>query len=201
MSSKKFFILSLFFFLIFLFLGWNFPSFSLIDEGVYRFFSSLAAYPEWLKINQGLTLLGTAPCLLTIVFILSCILFYKGQKAMAFWSFLSLALSLQASSTFKVFFERPRPSFFIPDIFNTYSYPSGHALGALVFSVILLQILKQFSKSNLFLKIGFILFTLLIGMTRLALGVHWMTDIFGGYLLGAGCLGVAYAIKQNRLLA
>ena len=65
-----------------------------------------------------------------------------------------------------------------------FSFPSGHVTTAMVFfGVLAYLILKKYKDTNLILLIPLV-FVLLIGFTRLYLGIHWFSDVLGGIFLG-----------------
>lgn len=88
----------------------------------------------------------------------------------------------------KVYFERARPD--IADRLvsvSEYSFPSGHAFGSsamyLAFGLLAAEILR--SKTQKTFCIGFAVITiLLIGVSRIYLGVHYTTDVLAGWCLG-----------------
>ncbi|MFZ3062739.1 MAG: phosphatase PAP2 family protein [Actinomycetota bacterium] len=82
---------------------------------------------------------------------------------------------------------RPRPLFFRVIPATGFSFPSGHALLATVFYGMIAFILYTRARS----KVSRILvvsstaaLVLLIGFSRLYLGVHWPSDVLGGYIVG-----------------
>lgn len=76
------------------------------------------------------------------------------------------------------------PSFYIH---TDYSYPSGH-MTRTIFIITVLSLMVIFSnKNSLFKFMGIALllgFAFLMGMTRVYLGEHWLSDVLGGGLLG-----------------
>lgn len=76
------------------------------------------------------------------------------------------------------------PSFYIQ---TEFSYPSGH-MTRTVFIATILFFLTIFSKVNLFYKCilvtGILGIIFLMGLTRVSLGEHWLSDVLGGGLLG-----------------
>jgi len=75
------------------------------------------------------------------------------------------------------------------------SFPSGHAIGSVVgVGVLLLVFLPSARRSArpAWLAIG-VLVVLAIGFSRLGLGLHYLSDVLGGYILGAGWLAVSTA--------
>lgn len=78
------------------------------------------------------------------------------------------------------------PSFYVH---TNFSYPSGH-MTRTIFIITILCCLFFFSRLNLFLKYGaiFVLigFGFMMGLTRIYLGEHWLSDVVGGTLLGVG---------------
>ena len=99
---------------------------------------------------------------------------------------------------------RPRP-----DIANrlveetTFSFPSGHANASMIFWTALLilvgrvLILKGSPLAALLLRVLFFIFAVLIGLSRLYLGVHYPADVFGGWILAAMLLIIFFAFYDN----
>src|SRR3954452_17857369 len=112
---------------------------------------------------------------------------------------------MMLSTALKMGFERPRPDL-VPHSTRVYtaSFPSGHAmlsaiayltLGALLARVEKLRRIKAFF-------LGFAVFlTLLIGVSRVYLGVHWPTDVLAGWCVGAAwaslCWFVALQLQRR----
>jgi undecaprenyl-diphosphatase len=90
----------------------------------------------------------------------------------------------------KLAINRPRPSGDLVRILSSEqdnSFPSGHAL----FAIVILGLLAYFTFINLrsralrvVVLAGLIALILLIGTSRVYLGVHWPSDVVGGYLIG-----------------
>ena len=76
------------------------------------------------------------------------------------------------------------PSFYVH---TDFSYPSGH-MTRTVFIVTVFMLLTIFSKRNILSKFTFfcslLIFAFLMGLTRVYLGEHWLSDVLGGALLG-----------------
>jgi undecaprenyl-diphosphatase len=100
----------------------------------------------------------------------------------------------------KFIFERPRPDFVthLTRVFTT-SFPSGHAtLSAITYLTIgalLARTYPTFEIGLYFMSLATFL-TVLIGVSRIYLGVHYPTDILGGW-----CIGAAWAIACWTLMA
>ncbi len=93
----------------------------------------------------------------------------------------------------KSFFDRPRPDVVTPLVLATSpSFPSGHALGAAAIYLMLGALLARLQERRalkVFCTAGAGVLTLLVGVSRIHLGVHWPSDVLAGW-----CVGAAWAI-------
>ncbi|MBS3815030.1 MAG: phosphatase PAP2 family protein [Hadesarchaea archaeon] len=144
-----------------------------IDEQVLQWISNLrfSLLSELMKIITDRAIVGSVSVLLPIF-----ILWYKNKAKWILPLILSLLTAIVLTYIFKSLFARPRPSASLIIVYF-YSFPSGHA--ASVFSVI-----PAIEKGLKKLKWFWIVFACLIAFTRLYLGVHYLSDIIFGGLLG-----------------
>lgn len=124
-----------------------------------------------------------------IVFVLCTIAFYLAFKKWRYVAQLAFVMVLALSSNLilKQIINRARPSAEHLVSVETLSYPSGHAMMAMAFYGTLIYLISQFPIRRLF-KIVFIticvVLILSIGISRIYLGVHYPSDIAGGYIGG-----------------
>jgi undecaprenyl-diphosphatase len=94
----------------------------------------------------------------------------------------------------KELFARPRPSFVDPLLLETgYSFPSGHAMMSLVTSGMLAYfavLALQSWRARVAVIFGAALLALLIGFSRIYLGVHYFSDVVAGFAAGAIWLSI-----------
>ena len=105
----------------------------------------------------------------------------------------------------KEIFGRPRPEI-VPhgSLVYTASFPSGHSMMAavayLTLGVLIARVLPQRRQKVYVLSVA-ALVTILVGVSRVYLGVHWPTDVLAGWLAGAGwaaaCLLVARSLARR----
>jgi undecaprenyl-diphosphatase len=98
-----------------------------------------------------------------------------------------LALSAVSNMILKRFIDRARPGIEHLVSVETLSYPSGHAMSAMAFYGFVIYLFYRF-KMNMFLKVTLMLLLFLlivsIGISRIYLGVHYPSDIAGGFIAG-----------------
>jgi undecaprenyl-diphosphatase len=101
---------------------------------------------------------------------------------------------------FKVSFERIRPEYDRVIEITGYSFPSGHAMisvaffGMLSYLIVQNYTFLQAYKEIIYIITG--LFIIMVGFSRVYLGVHYPTDVFGGYLAGGTWLLVCVLIYK-----
>jgi undecaprenyl-diphosphatase len=114
------------------------------------------------------------------------------------WSTLLLAVTAAGvgllERVVKALVDRPRPHLF-PGALHAGdpSFPSGHALGTFVFLGILVYLVWRLTRRRGLVLIACVLalvLTLLVGLSRVVLGVHYPTDVVGGYALGGAWLAL-----------
>jgi len=112
-----------------------------------------------------------------------------------------ILFSAWINSFLKDIFKQPRPFNFDKSLClayePTYGVPSGHAQYSICFWFPMAAWLagKKSGRSRFFVWAAAIFFIFLIGFTRLYLGVHFPTDIFAGWILGALILLLMYALS------
>ena len=147
---------------------------------------------------------GLFPVYATICVALLITVFFQRRWLRAILvSIVTLVAAWQVSDACKDLFHRFRPSYFVPGTHETsLSYPSGHATNVIAFYGFWTAVAWASSlpvSAKRWIRVAFALWALAIGWSRLALGAHYLTDVIGGYLLGAAMASVAMLVY--RLLA
>ena len=153
---------------------------------------------ELVKIFTWITLLGKWQIVVSATVVLSLILWLWKKRIYLFPLWVTIIGSELFNSLGKFMFRRPRPdvALYIED---TFSFPSGHATIAIAFYGFLIYILfRQIKKWKYKINALFfgIILILAIGLSRLYLGVHFLSDVWGGYLLGALWLLIGITIAE-----
>ena len=97
----------------------------------------------------------------------------------------------------KLLVDRPRPE--DAALTATFSaFPSGHATRAMVFGLLLTWLLARWRRSGWRYAAAGVVMVLAVGvgLSRVVLGVHWPTDVVGGWLLGAAWFAAVILILR-----
>ena len=117
--------------------------------------------------------------------------FWRGHQRLALYLVVTAIGGGLVDSAVKILVNRPRPDIENPLIhaFGK-SFPSGHAMSSTVtygaLLLVFLPVLKPRHRIAAFVATGVLL--VLIGLSRLLLGVHFISDVVGGYVLGLAWL-------------
>lgn len=189
-------IISFFLFLIFMIMAKNVLNKQVFafDDVIYKFIHSIESKPVTsffhtiTHLAGGYILIGI--CILVLLFNKNRIYFYIMS--------LNLLNTVIFNQVLKLIFARERPSGIAIIKETGFSFPSGHSMASMSFYGLLIYLIyrSDFSKKWKTLLIV-ILSTLifLIGISRIYLGVHYVSDVIAGF-----CLSVSYLIIFTRII-
>jgi len=195
--KKKILIIDIIFIIISLFL-FLFDMQDVIDHFIYDYFFFHPILTNFFKL---ITILGDA---ITIILILLVLFIYQRKrnktKEIATFSGISF-ISFIVMLTLKALFKRERPNIMQLIEITGFSFPSGHAyFSMLIYGYLAYLIYQEKNKKYRKRKIAILIILIsLIGISRIYLGVHYLTDIIFGYSLGLLSLLIFICIKEKYL--
>jgi undecaprenyl-diphosphatase len=165
--------------------------------------------PEWLaEVGRDMTALGGIAFLTLLTIAVAGYLWLRKLYAAMAMVLVSTLSGLAASLLLKGFFSRPRPEL-VPHLSSVYtsSFPSGHAmLSATVFltlGALLGRFVEMWRLKAYFLMIAVVL-TVLVGVSRVYMGVHYPTDVLAGWAAGLAwallCWLIARSMQQRGVV-
>ena len=150
--------------------------------------------PAWLEgAMRDITSLGSSSVLVLIVTAVIVYLLLIRRPATALFIFVAVAGGQVLSSLLKAGVDRPRPELVSHLVTETsLSFPSGHAMLSAVTYLTLGALAARFlpdRTAKIFVLCLAVLVTVLVGISRVYLGVHWPSDVLAGW-----CAGFAWAM-------
>ncbi len=144
--------------------------------------------PHWLvEAGRDLTALGSISVLLLFILIVAGYLGLDRKYRAMLFLLAATSTGFALSFGLKSYFERPRPDL-VPHltVVQTASFPSGHAmLSAVVYLTLGALLMPLVARRLKFYVITVaILLTVLIGLSRIYMGVHYPTDVLAGWTAG-----------------
>jgi undecaprenyl-diphosphatase len=142
--------------------------------------------PFGVQIFSLITDLGGAVVIIAVMCMALVLSWEKGHRAYAAGLIVSLGGAMAASTMLKFLVERPRPPmFFHAVVENGYSFPSNHSTAATaLYAFLAYSAWKLKLKFRTALLLVFTVIILAVGFSRVYLGVHYPSDILGGYGIG-----------------
>lgn len=171
----------------------------IIDKIAHDIFIEQLRNPTMTTIMKNITKLSNTSYIIVIAIILTLLFLFKWKKK-------NIATIIPCSLTFitllnqslKTIFQRERPLGYRLIEITGYSFPSGHAMVSMAFYGLLIYIIyhlvKDKTKRNILITINIIII-LLIGISRVYLGVHYLSDIIVGY-----SVSIIYLLLLAKLL-
>jgi undecaprenyl-diphosphatase len=146
--------------------------------------------PPWLEdAARDITALGSVAVLSILVAAVAIHLMLAGKRGTGWFIAAAAAGGTIISSILKNVFDRPRPDLTGITRVYTASFPSGHATASavvyLTIGALLAATVTRRSQKLFYLGIAVFL-TLIVGLSRIYLGVHYPSDVLAGWLIGSG---------------
>lgn len=162
--------------------------------------------PWWVEeIGRDLTALGGLAVLVLTTVVVSLFFLLHRRWSTMVYILATVGGGIVLSSIAKEFFDRPRPDLVPHGSFvHTASFPSGHSMMAavayLTLGAMVARAQKRWALKVYTLSVA-VLLTLLVGMSRIYMGVHWPTDVAAGWLAGGAwavlCLLIARSLAKR----
>jgi undecaprenyl-diphosphatase len=141
--------------------------------------------PTLVAIARVLTFFGEPTVLIAAGFAAAAWLWRRGRQRLAGALLLIILVGRALGEAQKYWIARVRPDV-EPHlvVVRTSSFPSGHATSSMIFYLTFALALTAGTRWHRIAAAGAILLSLLIGTSRVMLGVHWPSDVIGGWAFG-----------------
>lgn len=154
-------------------------------------------HPKLTSIVKVITDFGSVKYITVLVFVLSMGLLFFKKIYLSFFVAATSSVGAAFNLFLKSLFQRERPD--ISQIIHAkgFSFPSGHSMGSIIFYGSVAFVIIHITRKTSLRYIGVTLMTLLIlsiGISRIYLGVHFPTDIIGGYAAGGAWLLICITV-------
>jgi undecaprenyl-diphosphatase len=165
-----------------------------VREAVHRH-----AAPGITRLMEGFSFIGSVAVVTTLCALAIAAFLYFRQSRMAALLAITMVGMAVLDITLKLAFHRPRPVAYFGTSPSSFSFPSGHALGAFCFYGVLTAILAARAKerkAKWCIWAGAALLIGMIGFSRIYLGVHYPSDVIAGYCAGAVWVGAVASLSR-----
>ena len=150
-------------------------------------------------IAKFITNLGGAIFLIALTIVLLVLI---KNKKIGISIFSNLVIVTILNQLLKAILKRPRPTEYRIVEETGYSFPSGHSMVSMAFYGYLIYLIYKYVKNKYIKWISIVLLSILvcsIGISRIYLGVHYTSDVLGGFLISMSYL-VIYISAVNKFL-
>ena len=141
--------------------------------------------PVLVAAARGFTALGEPTVLVAGAFAVALALWALGRGRVGAAFLLVVLIGRALTQAQKLWIARARPDL-APHlvVVETSSFPSGHSAGSMIFYLVLALVLAGHTAWRRGAAAGAVLLSIIVGLSRVMLGVHWPSDVIGGWTFG-----------------
>jgi undecaprenyl-diphosphatase len=144
-------------------------------------------------IMKAASFIGSYTVVIPIVILTAVLAIHAHKRRAAVILTIDAVVVMTANWLLKLYFSRQRPALFdkVP-LPKSFSFPSGHSMCAVgIYGVVAAVLITLYPRSRSLVIAVTILLALMIGLSRVYLGVHWPLDVVAGFISGVPPLVVA----------
>lgn len=167
-----------------------------LDVLAYQFFVEYLRSDTMTPIMEGFTSLSSVAVVLVMALVVSA---FAPGRAPGRCVCANVIGALILNQALKFLIQRPRPDGFRLATETGYSFPSGHSMISMAFYGLLIWMIWKYEKDNILRHVWCCLFAVIIvmvGISRIYLGVHYASDVIGGF-----CASVLWLAFFTKVLA
>ncbi len=167
-----------------------------LDKMAYALIVERLRAPFVTPVMEAFSALGTVPVLLTLLLVIAA--FAPGRSPERFCA-LNLALVVLVNVCLKALVRRPRPEGFRLASASGFSFPSGHSMVAMAFFGLIVWFVWRYETDRRrrdLLTVALSLVILMVGVSRVYLGVHYASDVLAGF-----CASFIWLVLYTRIAA
>lgn len=180
-----------------------------LDEVLIGWAESISS-PFFLSVMHLISLIGSLENLLILTLLIAGVLMFKKDKFNSFFIIFLTISGLIFNLLLKFIFQRARPGDEVSYIeafghsfeIVSYSYPSGHTMRMTLFALFLMYLGAIYLKKQSVIVINYILFSLLIvlvGVSRVALGAHYPSDVLASISISIAYFCISLYIGRKMI--
>ena len=150
-------------------------------------------------VMNGITTLGSVPFVGALFIVAMVVLLARRKRADALFLVVAIGGSVALNEALKLLIHRPRPALPWAHVPPDYSFPSGHSMNSLVFYVAIALLIwaNVGERVGTWAVIGALVLSIAIGLSRIYLGYHYLSDVIGGFAAGLAWLFVVSIAFQT----
>lgn len=167
-----------------------------LDTLAYRFFVVTLRSDVMTPIMEGFTSLSSVAVILVMALVVAA---FAPGKAPGRCVCANVVGALALNQVLKFIVQRPRPDGYWLAVESSYSFPSGHSMISMAFYGLLIWMIWKYERDDVMRHVWCCLFGLIIvmvGISRIYLGVHYASDVIAGF-----CVSLIWLVFFTKVIA